>query len=169
MVTAGSGSFIINVEGAGFVPTSTVFWGGSNRLTTFVSPARLTAIVSETDITSGGTALVTVSNPTPGGGTSNSQTVTVVNPVPLITGLVPSSVKAGSADFSLIVKGAGFVATSKVLWNGSGRPTTYVSPTEVRAAIRRQDVRKAGTAAITVVNASPGGGASNILYFTITR
>jgi len=74
---AGGLGFTLVVNGSNFVTTSKVRWKGSNRPTTFVSSNQLTAVISAADIATGGTAKVTVFNPTPGGGTSNALTFTI--------------------------------------------------------------------------------------------
>ena len=59
---------------------SVVQWNGSNRPTTLDPNSNdmiLTAQISASDIASAGTAAVTVFNPAPGGGTSNSLTFTI--------------------------------------------------------------------------------------------
>jgi hypothetical protein len=72
---AGSGAFTLTVNGTGFVSgTSIVRWNGSNRTTTFVSATQLTASILSTDITSSGTATITVAN---GVAVSNGQTFTI--------------------------------------------------------------------------------------------
>jgi 6-phosphogluconolactonase len=90
------------------------------------------------------------------------------NPVPSISSIAPTSANAGGADFTLTVNGGSFISASTVNWNGSGRATTEVSDTQLTAAITAADIATAGTAQITVVNASPGGGTSSSLDFTIT-
>jgi hypothetical protein len=70
-VAPGSGGFTITVNGTGFVPGSTVNWDGSPRVTTFVSSSQLTATINAADVAAAQTASVTVTNPAPGGGTSN--------------------------------------------------------------------------------------------------
>ncbi|MGA2606727.1 MAG: choice-of-anchor D domain-containing protein [Terriglobia bacterium] len=89
------------------------------------------------------------------------------NPVPAITSLSPSSTSAGSTAFTLTVNGSNFVSSSVVRWNGSDRTTTFVSATQLHAAIPASDIVTGGTAQITVFNPSPGGGASNALSFAI--
>jgi endo-1,3-1,4-beta-glycanase ExoK len=65
-------SFSLTVDGADFVPGSVVRWNGNDCPTTFDSPARLFASIPAEDTSVAGTVPVTVSNPPPGGGTSNS-------------------------------------------------------------------------------------------------
>src|SRR3989442_53501 len=90
-------------------------------------------------------------------------------PVPVLGALSPSSATAGGAGFTLTVTGANFVAPSVVRWNGSDRTTTFVSSTELRAAISAGDITTAGTTQITVFTPLPGGGTSGALTFTITN
>lgn len=75
--TAGDNSFTMTVNGTNFVSGSVVKFNGSNRATTFVSSTQLTASIQATDAATAGTYPITVFNPAPGGGTSNSQTFTV--------------------------------------------------------------------------------------------
>jgi len=91
------------------------------------------------------------------------------NPVPFVDQpLVPDATAPGGPAFTLTVDGAGFVAGSVVNWNGSPRATTFVSSSKLTAAILASDIAKASTASVTVVNPSPGGGASNTQSFPIT-
>ena len=62
----------------GFVAGSVVRWNGSDRPTTGNGSVNgLTAQISASDIATAGTAVVTVFNPAPGGGSSNSLTFTI--------------------------------------------------------------------------------------------
>jgi len=92
------------------------------------------------------------------------------NPVPLINDpLVPTSVAPGGAGFTLTVNGTGFVSGATIKWNGSPRPTLFVSNSRLTATISASDIATAGTASITVLNPSPGGGTSNVAYLEITN
>ncbi len=83
------------------------------------------------------------------------------NPSPAASGLDPAAVIAGDPDFELAVDGAGFVYGSVVRWNGEDRPTTFVSPARLTAAIPAADVAAAGSALVTVFSPAPGGGTSS--------
>ncbi len=76
----GSPGFTLTVSGGNFVNGSTVRWQGSDRSTSFSSSTLLTADVPASDLTTAGPASVTVFNPTPGGGTSNSQAFSISAP-----------------------------------------------------------------------------------------
>jgi uncharacterized protein (TIGR03437 family) len=89
------------------------------------------------------------------------------NPVPTLTALTPNSRGVGQGAFTLSVTGTGFTQASQVRWAGSTRPTTFVSPTQLTAAISAADVASAGNVAVTVSNPAPGGGTSGALNFTV--
>ena len=165
--TAGGTTFTLTVSGSSFVAGSLVQWNGAARTTTFVSSTQLTAAIPASDIASVGTAQVSVVSPTPGGGTSSAIAFTIGNPVPLVSSLSPAKVLAGSAAFELTVRGSQFVTGATVQWNGSARATTFVSVTELKAAIAAGDVSTVGTVQVTVVNPSPGGGASSAVALAI--
>ncbi len=74
--TLGLGSFQITLNGTGFVSTSTATFGGQPLQVTYVTPTMLTAIGNALNSQLGSVA-VNVTNPAPGGGTSNSLDVTV--------------------------------------------------------------------------------------------
>lgn len=91
--------------------------------------------------------------------------VKVTITLPVLTSLSPSSKVAGSGAFTLTVNGSNFVnGTSTVRWNGGNRITTFVSSTQLTAAITAADIVSSGTASITVAN---GSGVSNALPFAI--
>ena len=90
------------------------------------------------------------------------------NSVPLISQpLVPAAIRPSSAGFTLTANGTGFVSGAVVKWNGNTRTTTFVSKSRLTASILSTDVAKANTASITVVNPSPGGGSSNVVFFPV--
>src|SRR5438094_1645396 len=164
---AGSPQFSLTVNRTNFVATSSVRWNGTALTTTFVSSTQLTATVPAANVATAGTAQVTVVNPAPGGGTSNPQTFTINNPVPTTSSINPTCATAGGAQFTLTVNGTNFVSTSTVKWNGNTLGTTFVSSTQLTATVTAALIATAGTASVTVVNPSPGGGTSNAQTFTI--
>ncbi len=168
--TAGSPAFALTVNGTNFVSGSTVRWDAAARTTTFISSTQLTAAITAADIAAAGTISVTAVNPAPGGGTSNALLFTIANPAPTITSLSPISATVGGPAFTLTVNGSNFVSGSTVQWDGSARATTFVSNTQLTAAITAADVITAGVVSVTVADLlGPGGGTSNALPFEITE
>jgi hypothetical protein len=99
----GSDSFTLTVSGSGFTAGSTVQWNGSPLATTFISGSMVRAVVPASYVANPGTFAITVSNPAPGGGTSN----TVYFPV-------------APTPSSLTVSGKSFPAGSQIRWLATG-------------------------------------------------
>jgi hypothetical protein len=76
----GSAAVTLTVNGSGFVSGSVVDWNATALSTTFVSKGQLQAVVPASNLASAGTAAITVSNPAPGGGSSNAVYFPVGNP-----------------------------------------------------------------------------------------
>jgi hypothetical protein len=85
---------------------------------------------------------------------------------------------AGSAAFTMTVNGSKFNTNAVVNWNGAAQTTTYVSASQVTAAIPASAIATAGTVPVTVTNpGTPGTGmygsggtlpeTSNSMTFTI--
>lgn len=83
------------------------------------------------------------------------------NPAPVITGMSPAVVQEGSPAFTVTVTGSNFGQGATVLWNGSGRSTTWVSATELTASITAADVASQNTAEVSVANPASLGGATS--------
>jgi uncharacterized repeat protein (TIGR01451 family) len=82
---AGALTFTLTVNGSNFVPGSTVKWNGTSLTTAFVSSTQLTATVQPSLVVSPGSADVTVSNATPGGGVSGALPFAIFQTVALDT------------------------------------------------------------------------------------
>ncbi len=85
-------------------------------------------------------------------------------PAPALSAFQPASYVAGGDAFTLTLTGSNFTSQSQVLWNGSPRATTYLSPTSLAAAIAAADVASAATATVAVQNPAPGGGTASLPY-----
>jgi YVTN family beta-propeller protein len=86
---------------------------------------------------------------------------------PTITSISPNNAVAGGAAFTLTINGTNFVAASMVNFGGPV-PTTFVSPTQLTAAIPASSIASTGTIAVTVTNPAGGGGTSKAMNFTVT-
>jgi Bacterial Ig domain/Alginate lyase len=97
-------------------------------------------------------------------------TITVAAPVssaPTLSSLKPAVVVAGSTAPVLTVNGSGFTSSSTVLWNGASRTTTYVSASQLTAALMTSDISASGVASITVSTPGVSGGVSAPLIMAI--
>jgi hypothetical protein len=142
----------VTVDGSQFVPGAVIRFNGSSRQTTLVSSTRLTALLSAADLSAVLTAQITVFTPGPGGGTSAASQFSVIHPPPTATLITPTQKIAGTGGFTLTVNGTNFFSgsNSTVLWNGSARTTTFVSPTQLTASIPGTDVTTVGSANVAV-------------------
>ncbi|HXW94015.1 MAG TPA: choice-of-anchor D domain-containing protein [Terriglobales bacterium] len=76
---------LLILNGQNFVPGSAVMWNMTALQTTYYSSTALAAMVPGTDFANSGSASVTVSNPAPGGGSSNAILFTIAPQVPLLS------------------------------------------------------------------------------------
>jgi len=86
---------------------------------------------------------------------------------PAIGSMSPAYVSAGGTTFTLTVNGSGFVNGSTVYWGTTSLTTTYVSATQLTAAVPASNIANTGSTAITVQTPAPGGGTSNSLQFEV--
>ena len=75
---------------------------------------------------------------------------------PAISFLNPGSAIVGDSSFTLTVQGKNFTNSSVVQFNGSARTTTFVSASQLQAAIPAADVTTVGVATVTVLDPSTG-------------
>ncbi len=97
-------------------------------------------------------------------------TITVAAPVsgaPILGSVTPAVVVAGSTGIVLTVNGTGFKTGATVLLNGTAKTTTFVSATQVTAALAVSDVSSSGLVAVTVSNPGTSGGVSTSLMLAI--
>ena len=106
VATPGGSDFTLTLDGTGFVPNSVVNWAlGTSTTTlstTFVSDRQLTAAVPASLIATAGTASITATNSSPGGGTSNVILFAVTNPTTALAfANAPAPLSLSEADRSL--------------------------------------------------------------------
>lgn len=167
MAVAGTTRFSFPITGQDSLSESTAGWTRTGGATTFVNSSTLRAEVKASDVGVEETDLVSIFNPTPGGGTANDPPFAINSPLPKLTSLSPAQKVVGSAAFTLTVNGSNFVNGASVQFNHSDRTTNYVSSTRVRAFITASDLAKVGVFPVTVTNPPPLGGTSNALQFTV--
>jgi 6-phosphogluconolactonase (cycloisomerase 2 family) len=167
---AGSPAFTMTVYGTNFMPSSIVNFGGTPEMTTIIDTTQLSAAIPSAATNSTGTVTVTVTNPAPGGGTSNAASFVInggTNPTPVISSLDPTCAPVGAQSFKLWVTGTNFVPTSVVRWNGAPLSTTF-GGNSLFAQVPASNVSATGTASISVFSPAPGGGISNSSSFAIS-
>lgn len=158
-ITAGSDGFTVFLTGTGFVSSSQgvtfAYWNGAPRSTTFNETTNQLAVqILASDVVAAGVGDITLVNPPPGGGPSqNGLDFTIVAAQPggrTISSFSPTSANAGDKAFTLTVNGNNFAVNDVITWNGSVRPTTFMSSTQVSAQIMETDVAVSGSASVAV-------------------
>ncbi|MFP5229694.1 MAG: IPT/TIG domain-containing protein, partial [Acidobacteriota bacterium] len=84
--------------------------------------------------------------------------LSILNPIPILNSVTPTSPSEGTT--LITVNGSQFVYGAQILWNGAAVDTTFVSPTEVAAAITAPTP---GTYPLLVANPNPGSANSATL------
>ena len=166
-VFAGDAGFTLTLNGSNFISGSVVKFNNADRATTLVSASQLTIQITATDIANVGPAALSVFNPAPGGGTSNSTSLAINNPAPVLTSLDKISALLNSAATPLTLTGNKFRPNSVVRVNGADRPTTFTSATQLGITLTVADLATAGVLKLSVFTPTPGGGTSAELSFTV--
>jgi hypothetical protein len=135
----------LTVQGVNFTAACVVQWNGSPLRTAFTSATQFEAAIPASFLAAPGTAQVTVVS----GATVSPPAVFTIAPGAAIGSITPASAVAGGPAFTLTVQGIGFEPGAAVAWNGSTRPTTFVSSTLLTASVSAADIATAGTASIT--------------------
>jgi trimeric autotransporter adhesin len=159
-VDAAQDSFVLRVRGTGFFSLSEVLFEGEPRDSRQIDASTLEADLLSQDLGTVGTFAITVRNPSPGGGLSNSRVLNITSPVPRISTLPSSGATAGGSGFTLMVHGTGFTTSSIVRWSGSDRSTQLVGRGRLAASIGAADVATPGSVDVTVFSPGAGGGSS---------
>ena len=94
---------------------------------------------------------------------SGTSAITLLNPVPMLTGISPASASAG--NITITARGSNFVSGAQVLLAGSPLATTFVSSTQLNATGAENS---AGNFAVTVANPNPGASVSSAQNLQVT-
>ena len=174
-VIAGASGVQVDVYGSNFKSSGTTVTANSGGVVhTFIDSTHLciTAFNVNT-FAQPGTINIQVNN---NGVQSNIVGLNVAapgqNPVPSITSLSPDwtwSLGAASPEVTLTLTGTNFVDGAVVLWNGSERPTKFISKTKLEATISGFDQLDPASNSVLVKNPAPGGGESNILTMIVRK
>ena len=156
---------VLTIVGLNFARGSAVSIGGVKAATSVISDKELSAVVP-LDLPIGPSRVV-VTNPEPGGGTSNEVTVQVTNVAPVITGLDPSTILVNQAPATITIAGRAFSARSIVQLEGQAVASTFVDETTIRFVVPTQTAT--GVFTVTVSNPGVSGGVSGPAKLTVVN
>jgi hypothetical protein len=185
VLTGTSKPSTVTVTGANFIPTSTVELNGSARTTAYVSSTQLTFQLTVADQAATQQYLVSVLNPTPGGGTVMGAWLDVLpqSSTPVITQVYPAQLIVGSGATTITVYGSNLVSSPNfpvvsssfaLLWNGTALTAQQWGSTGygsefITATLPANLLTTSGTATITVSDATATPSTSNALTVSITN
>lgn len=148
----------LTVNGEDFLPTSRVRLNGIDLTSVYINATQMQARLTTLNMGSSGNKDITVWSPTPGGGSSNALPFAVQSAntvvLPSVLSVDVLGAVAGSGPITIGVNGMNFANGAQVLWNGSPRPTTFVSSTLLNATLSADDMAWPGDSAISVQNPS---------------
>ena len=158
-VEVGSTSLQMIVLGNGFGPSSAVYFNGAQLSTSYVSSVQLNSVIPANLLATAGTYNVAVST---NGNLTNAIPFSVAGTAPsvVITALLPSSVPAGSASFTLTITGAGLMTGQVVNFGNLSTGSISPAPGQLTATIPAAWLTTPGTVNVSVGN-------SNSLPFVI--
>jgi hypothetical protein len=96
-------------------------------------------------------------------------TITVNNPVPVLTSISPTSTIVGGSSFVLTANGSSFISSSVINWNGLPLTTTFISSSQIAATVPSGNIASTGTSTVAVFTGTPGGGTSSAQIFTVNK
>ncbi|MGC4056380.1 MAG: IPT/TIG domain-containing protein [Paludibaculum sp.] len=154
---AGSSTATMTINGSGFVPGASVYWGATSLSVTANAPAQLTVTVPSNLLATPGAVLIKV---VCGTLTSNVYTAVVYSVLspPQLTSSSPAQVDAGSSGFIDHRHRSKLPVRGKVYWAGTPLVTTFVSASQLTAVVPASLVAISGRFVVTVMN--PDGEAS---------
>lgn len=123
----GSGPKTITVTGNGFVPASIARVNGADRPTTFIDYAHLFVQISATDVNNPNGFFITVWNPAPGGGYSNSETFTINNVVANVNNNSQNNTYSNSTNSTTYSSNTDSTNTSNNTNSNSDTPSNLAS------------------------------------------
>jgi hypothetical protein len=153
--------FVASVTGTG---NSSVGWfvnsvaGGSSAVGTISSAGVYTAPQTLPNPNTVTVAAVSLANTT----AKANATVTLLNAVPILSAITPSTVNAGT--WTLTITGSNFVSGAQVFLAGSPLTTRFVTPTQLTAS-GSQTI--SGIYGVTVSNPNPGASSSSSINLVV--
>jgi hypothetical protein len=107
--SAGSQSQTLTINGSGFMSTSTATYNGLAHTVSFGSASQISIALKAPDLAATGTFPLVVTNPAPGGGSSNTANFTVVTGTPTgtfnnVTVTATSGSLTHTTTFTLVVQ-----------------------------------------------------------------
>jgi RHS repeat-associated protein len=177
---SGDSGFRLSVEGSKFIKDSQTQFDTKDTQTSFSTNEYLQAEIPHEALTTPGNVPVTVTNPYPGGGISNTLTFKIYNPAPVLDSISPDIIpltpdpsssppilggvaegRGGNWSFTLRARGKNFFNGSVISLNGENLKTKFISSILLEAEVSGKVLNKIGEYPVLVINPMPGSFTSN--------
>jgi len=160
--SVGDAGFTLTIAGSGFVPGTTVNFGGTVLKASAVTATQVTVAVTTDLLAKEGSIPVSVSSPA---GTVSNALAFTVTPAFRLNTLSPATVLAGGPSFTLAISGAGFVSGTIVHVSTVDLASVLVDSGDILVSIPSSLIDNANSLAVSA--SRPGLPASNSLTLTV--
>ncbi|MFZ0820451.1 MAG: hypothetical protein WAM91_10300 [Candidatus Acidiferrales bacterium] len=165
----------MTLSGRGFTPSSIVLWNGSSTGLSIVGTPAASFIVEDIPASffaQPGSASLEVMDTSHSPNITNALVFSIPGSLPVLTGLQPPAVSAGSADSQILLNGSNFSQAAQVTFNGTATGVTINSVnaggTQITITVSHILLQFGGEFIVGVTNPPPGGGpASPGRIFTV--
>ena len=162
----------ITIVGSGFEGYDTVEINGQPIDSALVDSSHIQATIPYWFTGTTGSIPITVVSPFTS--SSNTMSIPLVNPVPVIDSVLPATLATGASATQFTVWAKNLVSASVAQWDGQNLSTSVAggmtnSGEEILIAyVPANLLTNSGTAAINILNPTPGGGKSNTVSMDIS-
>ncbi len=162
---AGDSGFTLSIKGEKFVLDTKARFDTKELITKFQDNYNLQADVPSSELKSPRNVDISVVNPLPGGGISNTLKFSIYNPAPVLDSITPDIISPTS--ITIRAMGKNFFNGSIVNLNGENLKTRFISSILLEAELNPSIIKSIGQYAIVVINPSPGAYTSNAVYLNV--
>jgi len=163
---AGTPGLTLSIRGSRFIRDSKARFDLRELETLFEDNESLKALVPSDELLSSRDVPVTVLNPKPGGGASNSALFRIINPVPRVESLTPDTVALTAPPTGIRVRGNNFLPGSVVNLSERNLKTRFISSILLEAELDLSGIKVPARYPVTVINPSPVSFTSNVVFLT---
>jgi hypothetical protein len=168
--TAGGGTCSTTLLGTGFAYGAAASLNGQPVTYSF-GDSHHASVSFSCNLLQGGDNHITLSLPSPGGGTADSVVTGIYSP-PDTVSVSPASVAQGADETKLVIRATDLTAGSVLYWNGAPRAALLVKdapfPTShLELVLEPPELAQPANIQVTIGNPAPGGGMSAPSVFAI--
>ena len=166
---AGDSGFTLSIKGSKFIRDSRARFNLKEMNTSFEDNYNLKALIPSEELLSPGYVPVSIMNPPPGGGESNSLIFRIINPIPQIESIKPDTAALQGPPVDIRVRGINFLPNSIVNLNGRSLETKFISSILLEARADLKGIETPARYPVTVINPTPVSFTSNVVFLNVVE